>query len=298
MPTDLCATGTMTSPITFTLDLEDHRPHSRAPLRYPSIARDVLAFLEERQVKGTFFVVGELAETQPDLIREIAEHGHEIGLHGWRHVPLTTLTPSSFREETTRGKGLLEDVAGRRVRGFRAPTFSLVAENAAWVTSVLSELGFEYSSSVLPARNPLFGYPDAPDLPFRWPGGLIELPAPLTGLGPARVPYLGGVYLRILPWPVISWTLRRSKEATVPFIYCHPYDFDTGEAFWVVPGTGRVGSRLLWLNRKAMFERVERLLSRGVGAPLGDRLGDLPEPGIVFDGIGRPVPEGSGRWGT
>ncbi|MBV6508261.1 MAG: hypothetical protein JJLCMIEE_01321 [Acidimicrobiales bacterium] len=249
-----------------------------------------MSFLEDRQVKGTFFVVGELVEAQPGLIREIAECGHEIGLHGWRHVPLTTLTPSSFKEDTTRGKRLLEDVAGRQVRGFRAPTFSLVAENADWVTSVLSELGFEYSSSVLPARNPLFGYPDAPDQPFRWPGGLIELPAPLTGVGPARVPYLGGVYLRVLPWSVISWTVRRSRAGKLPFIYCHPYDFDTAEEFWVVPGTGRFGSRLLWLNRKAMYERVERLLDRGVGAPLGERLADLPGSDLVFGS--RPAPEG------
>ena len=107
---------------------------------------------------------------------------------------------------------------------------------------MLGEVGFTYSSSVLPARNPLFGDPSLPATPFRWPNGLVELPCPVVRVGGVGLPYLGGVYLRALPEPASS---RRPAAASgtgqVLWIYCHPYDFDPGEPFWVVPEAGRLG---------------------------------------------------------
>lgn len=267
----------MSVPVTFTLDLEDHRPDDRAPFRVPAILDDVLSLLDEGGVVGTFFVVGSLADDHPDLVRRIAAAGHEVGLHAWHHQPLTEIGPGAFRIQTARGRSLLEELTGRAVHGYRAPTFSLV-ESSVWVTEVLTDLGFTYSSSVLPARNPLFGWPGAPSGPFRWPSGLVELPAPVAGLRGFALPYLGGVYFRVLP----AWIVRVLHGLVVPdaaWLYCHPYDFDTGEKFWVVPDAGRLGSRLLWLNRSRMRGKVERLLRDGAGPPLGQRvaqLGPLP----------------------
>ena len=143
------------------------------------MTREVLDFLDAREVRGTFFVVGETAEAHPELVREVAARGHEVGLHGWRHQPLTELTADAFRADAQRGKDLLEELTGAPVLGFRAPTFSLVPESR-WAVDVLADTGFTYSSSVLPARSPLFGDPTLPTTPFRWPNGLVELPCPVV----------------------------------------------------------------------------------------------------------------------
>jgi len=261
--------------VTFTLDLEDHRPSPDAPERYPALTRQVLDFLDARAVRGTFFVVGETAQAHPELVREVAARGHEVGLHGWRHQPLTELDPDAFRADASRGKALLEELSGAPVLGFRAPTFSLVSDSR-WAVDVLADVGFRYSSSVLPARSPLFGDPSLPATPFRWPNGLAELPCPVVRAGGVGLPYLGGVYLRALPGPASTAARRSVGRAQLLWIYCHPYDFDPDEDFWVVPDAGRLGSRLLWYNRRRTFAKIEAMLRGCAGAPLGERLDEVP----------------------
>ena len=261
----------MAAPITFTLDLEDHRPDESAPLRYPEVTRRLLERLADWKVTGTFFVVGVVAEAEPDLVRSIAAAGHEVALHGWRHVPLTELTPDELALDVRRGRALLEEITGEPVVGFRAPTLSLTATTT-WATEVLADAGFSYSSSVLPTANPLYGYPGAPGDPFLWPSGLAELPVPIAGPARARVPYLGGTYLRVLPETVIRRAHDRGARR-VPWTYMHPYDVDTDERFWVVPDAGWM-SPLLWVGRRGVMDKLEHLLGSGAtaGPPLRDRL--------------------------
>ena len=265
----------MSEQVTFTLDLEDHRPSPDAPERYPALTREVLDFLDARDVRGTFFVVGETAEAHPELVREVAARGHEVGLHGWRHQPLTELDADTFRADVTRGKALLEELTDSPVAGFRAPTFSLVPETR-WAVDVLADTGFTYSSSVLPARSPLFGDPTLPVTPFRWPNGLVELPCPVVRAAGVGLPYLGGVYLRAIPGAASTAARRSVGRAQLLWIYCHPYDFDPDEEFWVVPDAGRLGSHLLWYNRRRTFAKIEAMLRGRAGAPLAERLDEIP----------------------
>ena len=258
-------------PITFTLDLEDHRPSDAVEDRSPTLTREVLDFLDARDVRGTFFVVGETAVAHPDLVTEVAARGHEVGLHGWSHTPLTELDPATLRADLTRGKALLEDLTTIPIQGFRAPIFSLVASTR-WATDVISDVGFTYSSSVLPARSPLFGDPTLPTTPFRWPNGLLELPCPVARAGGLGLPYLGGVYLRAIPTSASHVARNRFGRDSLQWIYCHPYDFDPEEPFWVVPEAGALGSRLLWYNRRRTFAKVDALLRGRAGLPLADRL--------------------------
>jgi polysaccharide deacetylase family protein (PEP-CTERM system associated) len=256
--------------ITFTLDLEDYAP-SGSPARAIEIIPRVLELLAEQGAHATFFVVGELGEAEPKLVKSIAHAGHEIALHGYRHVPLPQLTPAEFRVDTARGKALLEDLSGTAVRGFRAPTFSLVPESR-WAVDELTQLGFTYSSSVLPARSPLYGWPGQPRRPYRWPTGLVELPCPVFELGRRLAnPYLGGVYFRVLPWPAIRLGLARATADEMLWLYCHPSDFDPDEPFIPRGDVGRLGNRLLWVNRKAMAARVARVLAGRAGRPLSER---------------------------
>ena len=261
---------------TFSLDLEDHRPHPEAEDRLPAAAGAVRRFLAEHGIRGTVFTVGELASSHPEVVAGFAADGHEIGLHGHRHVPLTDLDPERFRTETAEGVEALTDLTGQRPVGYRAPTFSLVRETV-WATDVLADLGFTYSSSVLPAANPLYGFPGTPRVPFVWPSGLIEIPVPIIKAGVA-LPF-GGTYLRVLPWLVLGPAKRLIDAGPAPNTYCHPYDFDPGEPHWQPPETGPVTSRLLWVGRRRMFTKVRRLIGDEPGPPLRERL-DTADPDL------------------
>jgi polysaccharide deacetylase family protein (PEP-CTERM system associated) len=218
----------------------------------------ILDFLTARDAVGTFFVTGEVARSSPDLVRMIADHGHEVASHGDRHVPLSQLEPTGFSRENADHRRKLEDIAGVPVVGFRAPFFSLTPA-CAWATDALSAAGFRYSSSVVPSRCFAYGWPGAPSEPFLWPAGLLELPCPVGRLGPFRLPFLGGMYLRYLP----PWRLRqaaRSVSGEVVWTYCHPYDFDTEEPLHLVPGHGAASSFFLWWNRATIWHRLSVIM--------------------------------------
>ena len=244
--------------LTFTLDLEEHRPDESYPKRYPDITREILDFLDQRNIKATVFVLGKLAEDEPELIKEISSKGHEIGFHTYSHIHLTRENLENFKQQSKDSKAFIEDLIGQEIAGFRAPAFSLTNKSV-WVLDILKELGFKYSSSVLPANNPINGFPEAPRKPFLWSNGLLEIPAPVAQYGPLTVPYLGGIYLRYLPIPMIKYVLHREKDQQSLWIYCHPHDFDHEEKFYQIKGTSLLTSLLLWFNRKHTFRKIEQI---------------------------------------
>jgi len=272
----------MSRPVSFTLDFEDLRTDpSVQEERVGVVTARLLQRLCELDIRGTFFCVGDVADRHPDLIRRMVADGHEIGVHGLHHIPNDLLGPERFRSDNERARQLLSDLSGTDVTLYRAPQYSLTP-NTAWVPEILSELGFLASSSVLPARSPLYGWPGAPTTPFRWPCGLIELPSPVMKLGPAVIPFLGGTYLRLLPAALRRRGVRTADEATVLWTYCHPWEFDPDEPFYVYEHGGWLVSRVGWLNRKGMLKRVESTLRPVAGPRLGDivsSLDDLP----IFD---------------
>ena len=271
-----------TKRLTFTLDLEDHRPNDSYPKRYPGITREILAFLETRGIEATVFVVGRLAHEEPSLIREIAECRHEIAFHSFDHIHLTAETPSRFKQETSDNKKFIEDLTGKAVIGYRAPAFSLT-QDSLWAVDIIGDLGFSYSSSVLPAKNPIFGFPEAPTRPFRWPNGLLEIPAPVARLGPVVIPFLGGFYLRYWPRPLVGRLLRRGDAHQCYWTYCHPYDFDYEERFYKMDGASLLTSLLLWANRKNTFKKLESIFP-AAKTPLGARsFASLIDEGAFVD---------------
>jgi polysaccharide deacetylase family protein (PEP-CTERM system associated) len=255
--------------VTFSFDVEDVRTRSDQPDRVPDVTNRVLDRMAEIGVRGTVFVVGELAQAHPDLVRRAAADGHEIGLHAHRHVGIDKMGgPEAFRIDTKAAKAHLEDLVGADVVGYRAPIMSLVPATA-WAVDVLGDLGFTYSSSVLPARNPLYGWPGLPRVPFRWSNGLVELPCPVVTIGPATVPFLGGTYVRVFPDAVRRAGMRQTPDGAALWTYCHPWEFDHGaplarmaEANWIVTLVGRI-------NRRRMQARVERAIGTP-GPPLRD----------------------------
>lgn len=230
----------------------------------------ILDFLDTLKVRGTVFAVGRLAREQPGLIRAVAARGHELACHSLDHRPIDQADESAFRSDSASAKALLEDIAGVAVDGFRAPVFSMTPRTP-WAAGALLDLGFRYSSSVMPAANPLYGDATAPPHPFRWMNGLIELPCPVARLGPLVFPFLGGIYLRYLPVPAVRALLRR-RAAGGLWTYCHPYDVDAEEGLVRFAGAGSVVSLLLSLNRRRTFQRLRVILGNGAAPPLAERV--------------------------
>jgi peptidoglycan-N-acetylglucosamine deacetylase len=257
--------------ITVTFDLEDNRSSAEQEERFVPMSHRFLDFLAERGITATVFAVGEIARSHPGLVRRVVNDGHELGLHGLRHVALGDIGRARLGVELREGRALLEDVGQTLVEGFRAPIFSLTPATR-WAVAQIAEVGFTYSSSVLPAANPLHGWPGAPRQPCRWENGLIELPCPVGGFGRALVPFLGGIYLRYVPGALARSFLRKLDESAPAWSYSHPYDIDPEEPFFVLPHAGWLTSRLLHTRRARTLPRLEALLEAGGGAglPLGE----------------------------
>ncbi|MCX7619846.1 MAG: polysaccharide deacetylase family protein [Acidimicrobiales bacterium] len=281
------------NPVTFTVDVEDHRPDPSWPVRYASITHQLLDWFDSRAIAATFFVVGELAVESPALVTEIASRGHELALHNWRHEPLTAMRPAQFRDWVRRGKGVIEDLTGAEVVGFRAPTGSVVPETL-WCIDVLAEEGYLYDSSVVPTRNPLYQFPGAPQQPFRWPNGLAEVGIAVLGIGGIGAPF-GGTYIRLLPLPVLKFFLTMNPPAPGGSLYVHPHDFDLDEPRWRVPDAGRL-SPLLWAGRRSLWKKLDWIHQAfGASAPLRDQLHTADQGGVFHDPL---VPTGNARLTT
>lgn len=252
----------------FSIDLEDVRfqmeDGRRFAERVPANTRRYLAWLKARSFRCTFFAAGDVAEAYPSLIREILDEGHEIGCHTSRHVPLDRLTPEEFRADLESNIAALRRAGAKDIRGFRAPIFSLV-EKTAWAYGVLRELGFAYSSSVLPAKNPFYGWPGfGPDPKIM--DGIWELPMTVARFGPYFVPPAGGVYFRVLPRPFVMRAAAKARGQGRPLLgYCHPYDIDTAQERFMHPDIddSRFYNFLMYYNRKSVFPRLEAVLKKG-----------------------------------
>ena len=194
----------------------------------------LLAILHERGITATFFVLGWVAERQPELIRRIAAAGHEIACHGYSHELVYRQTKAVFREETHRAKAYLEDLLSRPVEGYRASTYSITRQSL-WALDILVEAGFLYDSSLFPVRHPQYGIPDAPRFPARipTPSGypIVEFPLTTAKFAGLQLPVAGGGYFRLLPYAYTRAGLRSVNEREgQPFIfYLHPWEIDPGQ---------------------------------------------------------------------
>ena len=252
----------------FSIDLEDVRmmieSGERFAERVPAMTERYLEFLRKHNSKATFFVVGQTARKHPSLIRSILAEGHELACHTDLHTPLTQLCPDKLRDDLSRNLEALAAAGGSNILGFRAPILSLVKETA-WAYDVLAEFGFTYSSSVLPAKNPLFGWPDFGANPRRI-SSILEIPVTLPASLPPRVPFGAGTYFRILPWALVRRNFSAASRAGRPVVgYFHPYDIDTEQERFMHPGINdsRLFNSLMYVGRSRVMPRLERIMSLG-----------------------------------
>lgn len=270
-----------------TVDVEDYfhaealapaAPRERwpeLPSRVEASTDRVLELLAERRVEATFFVLGWVAERHPGLVRRIAEAGHEVACHGFSHRLVYRQQPEEFRSETARARGLLQDLSGQPVEGYRAASFS-ITRRSLWALDVLAELGFRYDSSIFPVHHDVYGMPGTPTTPYRVAtaagDGLVEFPlttAPLAGL---TLPCAGGGYYRLLPGALSLRLLERVNALGRGFVfYMHPWEMDPGQPRFPVP----LRSRLRHYTKLDAFEgKLGRLLDRFPVGPMRALLED------------------------
>jgi len=189
-----------------------------------------LALLEQFNIKATFFILGEVAVHYPNLIKKIANNGHEIACHGWHHVDMTMLNRKQFRYEVEKAKKLLEDLTGQKVIGYRAPNLVITP----WFIEEIINLDFIYDSSICPSRKffgKYKGMSKMPNNPFiiicknthkSESKFLIEIP--VTAMPYVRLPACSGIITRILgkTWTKIAlfWALQHGHV----MYYFHPYE--------------------------------------------------------------------------
>ena len=191
----------------------------------------VLALFARHGVYATFFTLGWVAERYPDLIRRIAAAGHEVASHGWDHVRVFTMTPGQFRADIGRTRALLEDLTGRRVAGYRAPSFS-IDRRTPWAHEILAEEGYAYSSSVAPISHDHYGWPGAPRFAFRpvKESALVELPVTSAKFGGKLLAAGGGGFFRLLPYRFSRWAIRQvNREGRPAIFYFHPWEIDPSQ---------------------------------------------------------------------
>lgn len=249
-----------------TVDVEDW-PQSTLDLSLPVTARAVrntrllLKILRTHRVHATFFVLRLLAERFPTLVTEIAADGHEIGSHGYSHKPIYGIGPHAFAEELANSVRLLEAISGQRVVGFRAPDFS-ITNDSLWALDILADQGLSYDSSIFPAWTPRYGIPGAPRHPYYHPNGLMEVPLSTVQWAGRTWPVAGGGYLRLYPYLVTQWAIRRTQAEGAPaVVYLHPYELDPAELDdipWRVPPRLRLSQGL---GRRRTRAKLEKLLT-------------------------------------
>jgi len=226
--------------------------------------------IEAFNARATFFVLGEVTEEYPDLIRRIHRGGHELGVHGHKHRWVHTLTPDAFSSEVVRAKKSIEDIIGQPVLGHRAPAFS-INSNMTWAVDVLCKAGFKYDSSIYPMRGRHYGDPSVPLEPFMLKGSegqLLEIPMTVLEFAGRRWPVCGGGYLRHFPFFINSWAMKKINRQRPVIIYLHPYEFDCcpikeAAADWPLRRKlqFRLFSYLQHRNRKGMSAKLDRMLS-------------------------------------
>lgn len=257
----------------FTIDVEEYfHAHALKPWvsqtdwdtldrRAPEMMERLLDAMDEFGAKGTFFILSWLASREKEMVRAIAERGHEIASHGWDHKRVDTQTPTQFRSTVRDSKAQLEELSGQEVLGFRAPSFSILP-GSEWAFDVLLEEGYRYDSSLFPvAHHPSYGYPNSPPDPYwieRTTGRLLEVPPATLRLFGQRFAAAGGAYLRFFPLALTRKAIRQAELREAPAtLYIHPWELYKPELSVPISLMPRIrmqhGSGKMWRCLRRLF---------------------------------------------
>ena len=189
----------------------------------------LLELLAFHGVRGTFFWLGPVVHEYPDLVRQVAAEGNEMGCHGWGHELVYTMSREGFRDDIQRASSAISDITGKPVTSYRAPYFS-ITRKALWALEVLVELGFSIDSSIFPVQNWRYGIPDFEPRPQKvntTSGPIHEFPISVRKIMGLNVPVSGGAYFRLYPYMVTRSNFRAMEKKGCPVnFYIHPWELD------------------------------------------------------------------------
>jgi polysaccharide deacetylase family protein (PEP-CTERM system associated) len=234
----------------------------------------ILRLLQSARVRGTFYVLGWVAERHPELVRAIKGQGHEVGSHGYSHTIIYEQSKAEFTVDVERSIRILSELTGDRIVDYRAPSYSITRESL-WALDILLNLGIKYDSSIFPVKHDRYGIPCAPRFPFEialGDGTLIEFPLSTLRFFGNNVPIAGGAYLRLYPLWFIRRSIAKLNRMGIPVIlYFHPWELDTDQPRQRVPlGTyvrhyGNIETmehKLRILLREFCFKPVSEVVSQ------------------------------------
>ena len=191
----------------------------------------ILELLRKNETFATFFLVGELLLVKPELQDKILDEGHEIAFHTMYH---TRLDSEGYKEKFLDEIKNFEKLTSGKSKGFRAPTFSL-NDTSSWAIDMLRECGYQYDSSVVPAKGKMYGLPNALIEPYRISSSsienddpdsdMLEFPLLVTKFLGKKIPAGGGFYLRTLPMRIIKNAIRKYEDLNIPAtFYIHSWE--------------------------------------------------------------------------
>lgn len=232
--------------------------------------RKVTELLSEHSTKATFFILGWVAERHPEMVRNLAQQGHEIASHGYGHELVHTQTPAQFREDVRRSKQILEDLIGREVVGYRAPSFSITARTE-WAISVLIEEGYRYDSSIYNRFRGAQGIIVAGFGPYQLEteaGTIWEVSPSTINVCGLQLPVAGGGYFRLLPYAASKMCLEKlEKQGLQLVMYFHPWELDPEQPRMDGPLLSKVRH---YLNLGKTEQRLKLLLSDFYFSPINE----------------------------
>jgi len=220
----------------------------------------LLDLFAQKEIKATFFILGWVAEAFPQLIKDIAEQGHEIASHGMNHRRAATQTREQLSDDIKKSIDVLEQASGEKVLGYRAPSFSIGKENE-WAFELLAELGLVYSSSTYPIAHDLYGTPEWPRFIHNRPEGIIEIPIPTLRSDNKNLGIGGGGYFRLYPYFLSKKRIQKFlKNESQPYsFYFHPWEIDPNQPR--VSGASLKSKIRHYINLSRMEGKIDSLLT-------------------------------------
>lgn len=189
----------------------------------------IFRILEDTNTRATFFIIGWIAKTYPDIVKRISER-YQVGSHTMNHQLVWQQSPDEFREDVSSSIKLLEDITGKKVTSFRAPGFS-IRESEGWAFEILADLGITTDCSVFPAHHAHGGmssYRKSVPSIIAYKGvRMKEFPVSTKEIGGKQLIFSGGGYFRLFPYSLIKkWA---GENADYLLSYIHPRDLDAGQ---------------------------------------------------------------------